>query len=56
MMEKLVATDFPWKPWGSRRYIPGIPSLVSYVIEAEHETGPMIESVREPFIAGEYAW
>lgn len=56
MMEKLVATDFLWKPWGSRRYIPGIPSLVSYVIEARHESGPMIEGVREPFIAGEYAW
>ena len=32
MIEKLVATDFLWKPWGSRRFIPGIPSLVSYVI------------------------
>ena len=56
MIEKLVATDFLWKPWGSRHFIPGIPSLVSYVIEADEGSGEQFEGVREPFMAGEFAW
>ncbi len=61
--EKLVATDFLWKPRGSRDFIPGIPSLVSYVIETDERRGEQFESVgkqyegvREPIAAGGLAW
>lgn len=56
MIEKLVATDFLWKPWGSRHFIPGIPSLVSYVIEADEGSGEQFEGVREPLMAGGLGW
>lgn len=56
MIEKLVATDFLWKPWGSRQFIPGIPSLVSYVIAAAEAGTEQFEGVREPIMAGGYAW
>lgn len=54
--EKLIATDFLWKPQGSRHFIPGIPSLVSYVIESEEGSGEKFEGVREPMLAGGLAW
>lgn len=61
--EKLVATDFLWKPRGSPHFIPGIPSLVSYVIEADESTGEQFEGggkqfegVRELVTAGGLAW
>ncbi len=56
LVEKLVATDFLWKPWGSTHFIPGIPSLVSYVIESEEGSGEKFEGVREPMLAGGLAW
>ncbi len=56
MIEKLVATDFLWKPWGARHFIPGIPSLVSYVVAADEDSGGHCEGVREPLTAGELAW
>ena len=56
MIKKLVATDFLWKPRGARRFIPGIPSLVSYVIEADEGNGKQFEGVRESCMAGGLAW
>lgn len=56
MIEKLVATDFLWKPWGSTHFIPGIPSLVSYVIESQEGSGEKFAGVREPMLAGGLAW
>lgn len=56
LIERLVATDFLWKPRGSTKFIPGIPSLVSYVIEEDEGGGEKFAGVREPMLAGGLAW